>query len=160
MLAAVRTRVSRWLHSHMLPGARHSALDATFIGRRGHHSETTTYAAVVKLGLHSEKLSHAEPAPAERMAADTQRVSLVMAARNGVWGEVLDDPEKSWEGNLTVTLRWHESRQKERRVDVVKLGPVVAAMSDLVLEGTRGATITNAVIDAMIASAGGDEFAA
>ena len=41
----------------------------------------------------------------------------------------------------------------------MKLGPVVAAMSDLVLEGTGGATITNAVIDAMIASAGGDDFA-
>lgn len=97
--------------------------------------------------------------PKEGANTDVAVRKGVMAARNGVWGEVLDDPEKSWEGNLTVTLRWHESRQKERRVDVVKLGPVVAAMSDLVLEGTGGATITNAVIDAMIASAGGDDFA-
>ena len=83
LFSAVRKRVSRWLHTHMLPGAHSAALDTTFIGRRGHHSESTTYAAVVRLGLRSERLRHTEPAPAERMAADAQRVSLVMTARNG-----------------------------------------------------------------------------
>ena len=58
-------------------------LDDVFVGRRGHHSESSSYAAIVKHGVQCMKLSHKEGDVLGRMTEDSQRVSVVMAARNG-----------------------------------------------------------------------------
>ena len=83
LFKATRKRSLRWVHTQMMEGAKHVLLDTTFIGRRGHTCESATYAAVTKLGLKCDKLSCKESEPVERMAMDLQRVSIVMAARNG-----------------------------------------------------------------------------
>ena len=57
--------------------------DSTFIGRRGHACEARTWAAVAKAGIACKKLERGEDDPVGRMADDTERVSMVMRARQG-----------------------------------------------------------------------------
>ena len=58
-------------------------VDMTFVGRRAHDCETRKYLAIAKAGAKSTQLERGEGDPIGLMSADSARVSIVMAARNG-----------------------------------------------------------------------------
>ena len=105
VFSAARKRVGRWLHRSMADGLSALPVDATFIGRRGHPSESTTYAAVVKLGVTCRKLDSKESEPVERMAEDSQRVSIVMAARQGRALGVRGAHDEQWRWAMAAERR-------------------------------------------------------
>ena len=79
---AARRRLARWLHVHLRSTTSdRPCIDATYIGRRGHESETRTWAAVTRAGVMSERLKREEEDPVGRMEADRARVPIASAAR-------------------------------------------------------------------------------
>ena len=102
-----RRRIARWLHSHLVSGLSDPAksVDVTFVGRRAHECETSKYVPIAVVGTSSAKLDKEESEPVERMAEDSDRVSIVMAARNG---KVLGAPgaHDEW---------WRRKHEGERR---------------------------------------------
>ena len=84
LFTAARRRLARHVHSTLACGLRDTQLlDHTFIGRRGHTSESRTYAKVARAGLRCAPLDRREDDPMGRMVHDSGRVSIVMTARQG-----------------------------------------------------------------------------
>ena len=84
LYATSLVRMARWVDVHLHEGLSGGPLlDPAFVGRRGHACETTTYLAVAKMGLKSERLDRRETDPVGRMAWDSRRTHGVVHARQG-----------------------------------------------------------------------------
>ena len=84
LFPAARRRLARWTHLELRAGLSESySIDGTFIGRRGHPSESRTYAEVARAGLKCAALDRKELDPVGRMAGDVERIGVVMTAKRG-----------------------------------------------------------------------------
>ena len=85
LFPSARQRLARWLHTHLAEGLSNpdAHIDMTYVGRRAHSVEARSYLAVTKAGVVCAKLGQKEEDPVGRMAQDSARVAIVMAARNG-----------------------------------------------------------------------------
>ena len=84
LFRAARRRLARWLHVHLRSTTSdRPCIDDTYIGRRGHETETRSWAEVTRAGVRCKKLERGEPDPVERMERDREKVGIVAAARHG-----------------------------------------------------------------------------
>ena len=83
LFSRARERAARWTHTEMNRGLRNQYVDATFIGRRGHASESRSFAEAARLAYTytCAKLDAQESDPVDRMSADSARIHAVTFAR-------------------------------------------------------------------------------
>ena len=98
-----KARMGRWVHAELartLDPSHGPLIDRSFIGRKGHAQEASSWVELTKLFVKRARLERKEDDPVDRMASDCKQLHVVTRARVGKHLGIRGTHDRTWQWQL------------------------------------------------------------